>query len=132
MHLRPVPFMFLFWSLAAQAQHGIMANYSADFFFGKYPTYQQYLQLMQQAATEHPQLCNIDTIGASSQGRLILSAKISANVMQDEMEPRVFLSSTMHGNETTGYYVLLRLVFYLLERYNAGDSTAVQLLNTTA
>ena len=41
-----------------------------------YPTYSQYLDLMNEYAANYPELCRLDTIGTSVDGRLILSVKI--------------------------------------------------------
>jgi|GEM_PF-326412 len=82
-----------------------------------YPTYQAYLDMMAQFAINYPALCRIDTVGYTVQGRLLLTAVISDNVNTDENEPEFFYSSTMHGDETTGYVLLLRLIDYLLSNY---------------
>jgi len=82
-----------------------------------YPTYQAYIDMMHQFAIDYPALCRIDTIGYSVNGRLLLSAVISDNVHVDEYEPEFFYSSTMHGDETTGFVLLLRLIDYLLTNY---------------
>ena len=37
----------------------------------------------------------------------------------DEAEPEVFYSSTMHGDETGGFILMLRLADYLLKNYTA-------------
>jgi hypothetical protein len=79
-----------------------------------YPTYQQYLDLMQSFQTNYPNLCRIDTIGKTTNGRLLLAAKISDNVNQKEAEPEVFYTSSMHGDELTGYVLMLRLIDDLL------------------
>lgn len=83
-----------------------------------YPTYDTYVALMQHYAQQFPNICRLDTIGTSIQGRLILCVKISDNVMQEEAdEPEFFYSSTIHGDEVTGYYFMLRLIDTLLNSY---------------
>ncbi len=90
-----------------------MANWDA------YPTYSVYVQMLSNFATTYPTLCVIDTIMAStpSGNYKILAAKISKNVNTDENEPRFLYSSSMHGDETTGLILLLRLANYLLTNY---------------
>lgn len=83
-----------------------------------YPTYPQYISMMQDFATTYPSLCHLDTIGISINGRYILALKISDNAGTKEDEPEVFYSSTMHGDETGGYVLMLRLADYLLSNYN--------------
>ncbi len=85
----------------------------------KYPTYSQYDSIMQSFATLYPSLCDIDTIGTSIYGKLVLVLKISDNTQSDEDEPEVFYSSTIHGDETGGYILMLRLAEYLLKNYTS-------------
>jgi hypothetical protein len=82
-----------------------------------YPTYQAYIDMMNQFAADYPSLCRIVNIGSSVQGRQLLFARISDNVDSQENEPEVMYSSTMHGDETTGYVLMLRLIDYLLSNY---------------
>ncbi len=84
-----------------------------------YPTYEEYDSLMHAFVTKYPDICKIDTIGYSVEDRLLLGLKISDNVIETEKEPEVFLTSTMHGDETGGYILMLRLIDYLLENYSS-------------
>ena len=68
-------------------------------------------------AADYPTLCQVENIGFSEQGREILFAKLSANVSVEENEPELMYSATMHGDETTGYILMLRLIDYLLTNY---------------
>ncbi|MDD4576447.1 MAG: M14 family zinc carboxypeptidase, partial [Bacteroidales bacterium] len=82
----------------------------------KYPTYQTYLDMMAYFQTTYPNLCQIDTIMASTPGgRKILAARITSNVTQDK--PEFFYSSTMHGDEVAGYYLMIRMIHHLLSNY---------------
>lgn len=95
-----------------------MSDTKADMMdWDTYPTYEAYVALMEGFANDHPSLCILDTIGTSVQGRLLLACKISDNVTVEEAEPEVFHTGTMHGDETAGYVLLLRLIDYLLENY---------------
>ncbi len=80
-----------------------------------YPSYQVYLDLMQSFAQDFPEICRLDTIGISNNNRLILSLKINSD--NNPYKPKFFYSSTMHGDELTGYVVLLRLADYLLNKH---------------
>ncbi len=83
-----------------------------------YPTYSQYDSIMRSFTTLYPTLCRLDTIGTSIYGKLVLALKISDNAASDEDEPQVFYSSTIHGDETGGFILMLRLADYLLKNYN--------------
>ncbi|MCX6259021.1 MAG: M14 family zinc carboxypeptidase [Bacteroidia bacterium] len=82
-----------------------------------YPTYEQYVSMMQSFAGSYPQICQLVKIGESVQHRDLLFVKISDNVNQDEQEPEFLYTSTMHGNEPTGTILTLHLIDYLLSNY---------------
>lgn len=86
-----------------------------------YPTYEQYLELMQDFVNQYPDLCKLHQIGTSVQNRKIMAIKISDNVNTDEAEPEFFYTSTMDGDETVGYVLLLRLIDYLLSYYQTNS-----------
>ena len=88
-----------------------------------YPSYTQYDSIMRHFAETYPGICLLDTIGTSIYGKLVLALKISDNAAADETEPEVFYSSTMHGDETGGFILMLRLADYLLKNY--GTDTRV-------
>ncbi len=94
----------------------------------RYPTYDVYVQMMQNFANDFPDICRLDTIGTSQQGRLILVLEITDNIGTAENEPEFFYTSTMHGDETTGFVLMLRLISYLLNNYNA-DVQATNIIN---
>jgi hypothetical protein len=95
-----------------------------------YPTYQQYLDTMYYYASAYPSLCRLDTIGTSVQGRLILALKISDNVDVEEAEPEFFYTSSIHGDETTGYILMLHLIDSLLTTYGVSPRITGILNNT--
>jgi hypothetical protein len=84
-----------------------------------YPSYTQYDSIMRIFALQYPSLCILDTVGTSNYGKLVMAVKISDNAVEDEDEPEVFYTSTMHGNETAGFVLMLRLADYLLENYDS-------------
>ncbi|HBS87689.1 MAG: hypothetical protein A2W91_15610 [Bacteroidetes bacterium GWF2_38_335] len=96
--------------------------------FDTYPTYTEYETMMYSFQTNYPGICKIVQVGTSVDGRKLLYAKISDNVNTREAEPRFMYSSSMHGDETTGYVLMLRLINYLLENYG-GDAEVNNLVN---
>ncbi|MBR5255101.1 MAG: T9SS type A sorting domain-containing protein [Bacteroidales bacterium] len=84
-----------------------------------YPSYQVYVDLMQNLAQDFPNICRLDTIGFSTENRLILSLKIYNNTTENN--PKFFYSSTIHGDELTGAVVLLRLADYLLKNHQSNN-----------
>lgn len=87
--------------------------------FTQYPTYDAYVNLMNQFAADYPDVCSVQSLGNTVNGREILMAKISDNVQTDEAEPEFLYVATMHGDETLGYICLLNLIEYLLNNYGS-------------
>ena len=91
-------------------------KFSLNLFSAQYPSYNEYLEMMSQFQSEYPDLCQIYEIGTTVLGRKILCAKITG-LTDIFFKPRVFLTSTMHGNEPAGYAMLLYFIEYLLSGY---------------
>ena len=83
----------------------------------RYPTYDVYVEMMNHFVSTYPELCRLDTIGTSVRGRLILCLAITGSALTDVYRPEFFYSSTMHGDEITGFYFMLRLCDTLLSSY---------------
>lgn len=98
--------------------------------WNRYPTYTVYLEMMQRWADEFPHLCHVDTIGTSVNGRLILSMYIQPQTDDDLYRPEFFYSSTIHGDELTGYVMMLRLIDTLLHGYG-NNPQYTNLINRT-
>ena len=65
---------------------------------------------MQEISETHKDICRLDTIGFSVNGRLLLCLKISSSPNGEINKPKFFYSAAMHGNELTGAIMLLRLI----------------------
>jgi len=94
-----------------------------------YPSYQQYTLLMQRFVAEHPGLCRLMDLGAGNNTvnpHHLWALVISDNPDLDEDEPEVLLTSSMHGDETTGFVLMLRLIDELLNGHGSDpDLTAL-------
>ena len=98
--------------------------------WNKYPTYEVYTQLLQHFQETFPNLCQIDTILATTPHpdlhHSIFAIHISNTLGQPTTKPAFLYSSTMHGWEVVCYYMMLRLADYILN--NATTDSAVQRL----
>ena len=74
-----------------------------------YPTYEAYLDIMNQFATDYPDICDTLSIGQSEEGRELMMVRISDNINVREAEPQFLYTGTMHGDELVGYILLLSL-----------------------
>ena len=84
-----------------------------------YPTYAEYAHQMEHFEDDNPGLVEMVNIGATHQGdKDLLFVKISDNVATDEQEPKLMLTSSMHGDEIAGYPMMLSLIDYILTVYN--------------
>ncbi|HOI31366.1 MAG TPA: M14 family zinc carboxypeptidase [Bacteroidales bacterium] len=84
-----------------------------------YPTYEAYVQLMQDFENDYPEHCQVFTFATLNSGRELLMARI--NNGETSGKPKFLYTSSMHGDETTGYVLMLRLIDYLLSNYGIDD-----------
>jgi len=108
-----------------------MATTLAEMYrWDRYPTYDVYLDMMRHFVETYPDLCRVDTIGKSVRGRLILCLAITGTAETDIYRPEFFYSSTMHGDEITGFYFMLRLCDTLLSSYGTSPQITALLDRT--
>jgi len=91
-----------------------------------YPSYDQYTAFLQRLAAERPEFCRLVDLGATANTvapHRLLALVISDRPEMAEDEPEVLLTSTMHGDETGGFVLLLRLADHLLASY--GEDAAI-------
>ncbi len=89
-----------------------------------YPTYEAYESMMQQFAAEHPDRCTYFELGTLASGRKLMFCRI--NNGQPDGKPKFLYTSTMHGNETTGFMLMLRLIDELC---SSNDDRILNLVN---
>ena len=82
-----------------------------------YPSYNQYVSLMNQFQTSYPQLCKLVDIGKTVDGLELLFIHIKSTKDTSLDKPSFMYTSTMHGDETIGYVLMLHLIDYLLSNY---------------
>lgn len=95
----------------------------AEYDWDSYPTYSAYEDMMFQFATDHPDKCEIITLGTLPSGRKILIAHLSNGARDGK--PKFLYTSTIHGDETTGWILMLRLIDYILENPNEPEVQTV-------
>ncbi len=99
----------------------VATNISQMSNWNRYPSYPVYVEMMNKFVADYPDLCKLDTIGYTTNGRMLLVLKISDNANIDEAEPEFFYSSTMHGDELFGGVLYLRFADFLLSNYGIDD-----------
>ncbi|MFZ4411561.1 MAG: M14 family zinc carboxypeptidase [Bacteroidales bacterium] len=95
-----------------------------------YPTYTVYDSLMTRFQINYPNLCRTFSIKTLTSGRKLLFVKLSSNPDAIENKPKFLYTSSMHGNELTGYILTLHLIDYLLSNYGS-NARVTNILNNT-
>lgn len=81
----------------------------------KYPTYSTYTQMLANFQSQFPTLCEIDTVLSDTPSHhTIFAVHISNNLADSNQRPAFWYSSTIHGDEPVGYYLMLHLIDYIL------------------
>jgi carboxypeptidase D len=96
-----------------------------------YHNFNETVEQLQSFVTNYPNLCHLESIGESGQGRKIWALKISDNVTEDENEPTVTLNATIHGDESIANEISLKLIAFILEEYKNNSPTITNLVNHT-
>lgn len=97
-------------------------SYPLTFPLTYYPTYADYEAQMYAFATMHPDICELVDIGGTTEGvgggdKRLLFIKLSDNIATEEAEPKLMYTSSMHGDEITGYPLMLDLIDYFITAY---------------
>jgi hypothetical protein len=96
-----------------------------------YPSYAQYVGFLNRYAADYPALCRLVDLGATTnqvRPHRLWAMRISDNPDLEEDEPEVFYTSSIHGDETTGYGLMLHLIAELLDEYG-GDPEITSLVD---
>ncbi|MBT3174659.1 MAG: T9SS type A sorting domain-containing protein [Lentimicrobiaceae bacterium] len=94
-----------------------------------YPNWSEYNTIMNQFVTSFPNLCELVTIGTSTLGKELLCIHINNDLTSEQPEPEFLYTSSMHGDELTGYVLSLRLIDYLLENYGTDPDVTLMVDN---
>ncbi|MCW8985181.1 MAG: M14 family zinc carboxypeptidase [Thermoanaerobaculales bacterium] len=98
-----------------------------------YPSYPQYEALLHKFANDDPSLCRLVDLGPTTSlihPHRLWALIVSDNPGDEENEPEVLLTSSMHGDETTGFVLMLRLIDHLLRGYG-DDPDITELVDHT-
>ncbi len=94
-----------------------------------YPTFSEMETWLQDMETSYPGLCDLFSIGQSTNGRDLWVMKISDNAGTEEAEPEFKYIGAMHGNETLCVPLLLNLIEHLLANYGSDPAITAMVDN---
>ncbi len=97
---------------------GVSRSAAADFPAGDegYHTYDEMVAALSAAASAHPDITAVSSIGSSYEGRDIPIIKISDNAATDEDEPEVLFTCNMHARE----HLTTEMCLHIVDRFTSG------------
>ncbi|MBN2537820.1 carboxypeptidase regulatory-like domain-containing protein [candidate division WOR-3 bacterium] len=106
----------------------IIADYAAhlDSVFQDYHTYDEVCAALAALAAARPDICRLDTVGFSVQGRAIPALLVTDNPLTSEPEPGLRVTGAHHGDEKVSTEICLAFAQFLIASYDT--SAAVRSL----
>ncbi|MBF0546537.1 MAG: zinc carboxypeptidase [Candidatus Riflebacteria bacterium] len=95
----------------------------------QYFTYDTMTQTLKDYVNKYPNICKLNSIGKSCEGRDIWAFKISKNPTVDEKEPRCLIMGDHHAREWISVEVPMATIKMLLEGYGK-DERLTRLVDT--
>lgn len=81
-----------------------------------YAGYPLYLEIMEYFQSTWPEFCSIDTIGQTINNKLLLAVRLEKFPGSSLSKPVFLYTSSIHGDETAGYSLMLMLINEFLTR----------------
>ncbi|MBI3819541.1 MAG: peptidase M14 [Planctomycetes bacterium] len=111
--------------VAAQTQgRAPSANaHKVEIAWNRFYDYEELSELLKKVAVAHPDLCSIQSIGKTYEGRDMWVMTIQNPATGKEQEkPATWVDGNVHGNEVQGGEACVYLAWYLTENYNNNPS----------
>ncbi|MCW4011392.1 MAG: M14 family zinc carboxypeptidase, partial [Candidatus Bathyarchaeota archaeon] len=97
--------------------------------FGKYPTYTELVETMNQLHAEYPKLTKMYSIGKTLQGRDLWTMEVTnQETGPGEEKPGIWIDGNTHSSEPTGTNVCLKTIWYLVTEYGR-DETVTEIMD---
>ncbi len=109
----------VFFSLFANSTENKFSTAVTD--WDRYPTYQEYLNIMESLERDYPDKVKIHEIGTSVMDRKLLVANISDNIGVKENEPKFLWLAGLHGNEMLPIMNSMRMIHWLCSNYGQDE-----------
>jgi len=90
--------------------------------YDHFPRFDELTERLQRAAAEHPDLCRLEVLGRSHEGReLWIATLTNAATGPHDEKPAVWLDGNIHASELTASVALLHLVETLCARHGSDE-----------
>ncbi|MBN1982894.1 MAG: carboxypeptidase regulatory-like domain-containing protein [Chitinivibrionales bacterium] len=96
--------------------------------FTKWPSYDGYLNILSQYASQLPEYVKVIDVGTSGKGHAIKCYIVSGN-KSGKRKARVIQWGAIHGDELTGTMVSFKMTDLLIESYKANDERITTILD---
>lgn len=96
----------------------------------EYPSLDDIFDSMTEIVSDHPDICRLETIGSSVQGRDIRAVVLSDNPGVEEVEPELRIHGGIHGDEPASSTVTRHFLDTVTDGYVSGDPVCTYLINT--
>jgi carboxypeptidase T len=96
-----------------------------------YHTYEQTEKILKDTVAQYPQICQLSTIGKSTEGRDIYALKITSDIEKNEKKPQTLITGLHHAREWISAEVPIQLIIDLTTNYSK-DSSIKTLLDSVA
>ena len=91
--------------------------------FGKYPTYTELVETMNQLHEEYPQFTKLYSIGKTLQDRDLWTMEVTnLETGTGEEKPGLWIDGNTHSSEPTGTNVCLKTIWYLVTEYGKNET----------
>ncbi len=97
--------------------------------FGKYPLYDELVEILQSLHKEYPKLTKLYSIGKTLQGRDLWTMEVTNQETGPGKEkPGIWVDGNTHSSEPTGTNVCLKTIWYLVTKYGV-DETVTEIMD---
>ncbi len=98
--------------------------------FGKYPVYDELVDLMEKLHEEYPQYTKLYSIGKTMEGRDLWTMEVTNfETGPGEEKPGIWVDGNTHSSEPTGTNVCLKTIWHLVTEYGKDDAVTELLDN---
>ncbi|ALO43440.1 M14 family zinc carboxypeptidase [Pseudoalteromonas phenolica] len=97
----------------------------------QYASYQDTIDFLQKAMSEHPHLIRLQSIGETWEGRPIMLVTLSLDVTYADDKPALLYTGTIHAREWIGNELAIKFIQYVIDNYRFNPKLQTALTRNT-